>query len=72
VHGASTFSITTFSILTLGLESLYESLEGLYVTLSIEGLYVTLSIEGIYVTLSIEGLNVTLSISDTQHNNDLP
>jgi hypothetical protein len=44
VHGASTFSITTFSILTLGLEGLYESLEGLYVTLSIEGLNVTLSI----------------------------
>jgi hypothetical protein len=58
VHGASTFSITTFSILTLGLEGLYESLEGLYLTLSIEGLY---------VTLSTEGLNVTLSISDTQH-----
>jgi hypothetical protein len=41
VHGASTFSITTFSILTIGLEGLYESAEGLYVTLSIEVLYDT-------------------------------
>ncbi len=74
--GATTLSMTTFSIMTLIIRGLFVSLRIMtlgittfsIMTLSIRGLFVTLSI----MTLSITRLYVPLSIRDSQHNNALP